>query len=213
MLKNNIGRALEASAGLEIPVPSTFTKSYEENVVSRKPLYSSSPRPWMYVFIFTMWLASLAWFQPRLLSLMDMAYNLPGWIALALFIAFIDFAWLYGLYNVGVIIFALGHRWFGNKPEAALARTELLDYPAVAILYTTCNDFVEESVLSCVRQDYPNYKVYILDDSSSPEYQAKVDAFAARYPGLAEVVRRPSREGFKAGNMNYGLSRVATQEP
>ena len=213
MLQNNTDRALVASAGLEMPVSSPIVKSYQEKAARRKLLYSTAPRPWMYVFIFGMWFASLAWFEPRLLQLMDMAYNAPSWIALALFIAFIDFAWLYGLYNVGVILFALGHRWFGHKPESALARTELLDHPAVAILYTTCNDFVEESVLSCVRQDYPNYTVYILDDSSSPEYQARVDAFAARFPGLAEVVRRPKREGFKAGNMNYCLSEAATEEP
>ena len=213
MLQNNTDRALVASAGVEMPVSSPIVKSYQEKAARRKLLYSTAPRPWMYVFIFGMWFASLAWFEPRLLQLMDMAYNAPSWIALALFIAFIDFAWLYGLYNVGVILFALGHRWFGHKPESALARTELLDHPAVAILYTTCNDFVEESVLSCVRQDYPNYTVYILDDSSSPEYQARVDAFAARFPGLAEVVRRPKREGFKAGNMNYCLSEAATEEP
>ncbi|MCO6490308.1 MAG: glycosyltransferase [Phaeodactylibacter sp.] len=213
MLQNNTDRALVASAGLEMPISPSILKNPRQKATRRKPLYAAAPRPWMYIFIFGMWLASLAWFQPRLLQLMDMAYNLPSWTALALFVAFIDFAWLYGLYNVGVILFAVGHRWFGHKPEAALARTELLDYPAVAILYTTCNDFVEESVLSCVQQDYPNYTVYMLDDSSSPEYQAKVDAFAARFPELVKVVRRPSREGFKAGNMNYGLGHVATEEP
>ncbi|MCB0566389.1 MAG: glycosyltransferase, partial [Phaeodactylibacter sp.] len=213
MLQKNTDRALATSAGLEIPISSTLINPYREQAARRKPLYAPAPRPWMYVFIFVMWVASLAWFEPRLLQLMEMAYNLPTWIALALFIAFIDFAWLYGLYNLGVIFFAIGHRWLGHKPEAALACSELLDHPAVAILYTTCNDFVEESVLSCVRQDYPNYTVYMLDDSSSPEHQGKVDAFAARYPELVTVVRRPNREGFKAGNMNYGLSHFATEEP
>lgn len=213
MIRNHIGRALIAGAGLEMPIPATIVKPYQEKAAKRKPLYSSAPRPWMYVFIFAMWVASLAWFEPRLLQLMGMAYNLPSWVALALFIAFIDFAWLYGLYNVGVILFAVGHRWFGHKPEAALLRTELLDYPGVALLHTVCNDFVEASALSCVQQDYPNYTVYILDDSASPEYQAKVDTFAARFPERVKVVRRPDRAGFKAGNLNYGLSQAATEEP
>ena len=43
------------------------------------------------------------------------------------------------------------------------------DVPAVALLYTTCNDFVEQSLLSCLRQDYRNFSLYILDDSSDPE--------------------------------------------
>ena len=114
---------------------------------------------------------------------------------------------------MGVILFAVGHRrWFGHKPETALARSELLEYPAVALLYTTCNDFVEESVLSCVQQDYPNYTVYMLDDSSSPEHQGKIDAFAARYPELVTVVRRPNR---KVSKPEYELwtSHFATEEP
>ncbi len=213
MIHKNTGRALAASAGLEMPVSRSIVKTHHDKAAARNALYTTAPRPWMYVFIFTMWIASLAWFQPRLLELMGMAYNTPSWIALALFIGFIDFAWLYGLYNVGVILFAVGHRWFGHKPEAALVRTGLLEYPAVALLHTVCNDFVEASALSCVQQDYPNFTVYILDDSSSPEYQARVDAFAARFPEVVKVVRRPNREGFKAGNMNYGLKHVATKEP
>lgn len=213
MIHKNTGRALAASAGLEMPVSRSIVKTHHDKAAARNALYTTAPRPWMYVFIFTMWIASLAWFQPRLLTLMDMAYNTPSWIALALFIAFIDFAWLYGLYNVGVILFALGHRWFGSKPEAALARTGLLGHPAVAILYTTRNDFSEKSALSCVQQDYPNFKAYILDDSSLPEFRRRIDAFASRFPEVVKVVRRPKWVGYKAGNMNYGLSHAATEEP
>ncbi|MEZ4893405.1 MAG: glycosyltransferase [Saprospiraceae bacterium] len=85
--------------------------------------------------------------------------------------------------------------------------------PAIALLYTTCNDFVEESVESCVRQHYNNYKVYILDDSSQQSFKDQVDAFAAEYPDRVTVVRRPDRKGFKAGNMNYGLANHAINEP
>lgn len=173
---------------------------------------STPPSFALYGFIFGMWLFAVIWFQPRLWLLMDMAYNTPSKIALMAFIGFINFAWLYGLYNIGIVLFAWFYQLFPKKLASA-PRIELKTFPSVAILYTTCNDFLEESVQSCVEQDYPSYKVYILDDSSNQVYKDQVDAFAAKYPGLVEVVRRPDRKAFKAGNMNHGLSRVATDEP
>ena len=129
-----------------------------------------------------------------------------------LFILFIDFAWLYGMYNMGVILFALIHRFFFQKPEVAISLAPATNFPEVAILYTTCNDFIESSVVSCVNQDYPNYHVYILDDSNDENCKAQVDAFAARYPGLVQVVRRPDRKAFKAGNLNHGLTHFAHEK-
>lgn len=171
----------------------------------------------MYIAIFSFWIASLIWFQPRLLLLLDMAYNLPSRLTLWLFIGFIDFAWLYGMYNIGVVVFASLYGFLGKKSPLAKLPDQLFaaatNQPPVALLYTTCNDFVEESVESCVRQEYPNYMVYILDDSSRAEYKERVDAFAAKYPGLVQVVRRPDRVAFKAGNMNYGLTHFAQNEP
>jgi len=173
---------------------------------------SIAPRSTLYLAVFASWLASVAWFEPRLLQLLDMAYNVPSWTALVLFILFINFAWLYGLYNICIVGFALYYR-FSGKAKQTVARAFSDNPPAVAILYTTCNDFVEESVRSCVRQDYPNYKVYMLDDSSDETFQRRIDDFAAEYPGLVTVVRRPDRKAFKAGNMNHGLSVAATEEP
>lgn len=176
-------------------------------------LMASPPSPVMYLTIFTAWILSLWWFQPRLLLLLDMAYNLPSRIALWTFIGFIDFAWLYGMYNIGVVAFATLYGFFGKKsPLAKLPYDPTLvatAKPPVAILYTTCNDFLEESVESCVRQDYPNYKVYILDDSSQQGFKDRVNTFAAQYPDLVQVVRRPDRKAFKAGNMNHGLAQFA----
>jgi cellulose synthase/poly-beta-1,6-N-acetylglucosamine synthase-like glycosyltransferase len=176
-------------------------------------LMAAAPNPVMYLTIFTAWIASLLWFQPRLLMLLDMAYNLPSRIALWTFIGFIDFAWLYGMYNIGVVAFATLYGLLGKKSPLSKVPAVATAQPPVAILYTTCNDFVEESVASCVRQDYPNYTVYMLDDSSQQEFTDRVDAFAAQYPDLVKVVRRPDRKAFKAGNMNYGLANFAINEP
>ncbi len=173
---------------------------------------SQNPKPYLYWTIIGAWIILLLWFQPRLWALTDMAYDLPSLLTLLLFIIFIDFAWLYGMYNIGVIIFALIHRYFYYKPEVAISLQPQTKHPAVAILYTTCNDFVEASAKSCVLQDYASYHVYILDDSSDATEQEKIDLFAARYPDIITVVRRPDRKAFKAGNLNHGLTHFAHEK-
>lgn len=161
------------------------------------------PKANMYLFIFAAWLFCLAWFMPRLLQLLSIATNIAGWIALAVLIVFISIAWLYGIYNIAIVLFSIYYRKF---KKSIAVDVSLKSAPAVALLYTTCNDFSKESVLSCVKQDYPAYTVYILDDSSDEESKKNVDAFAAQYPELVKVIRRNNRHAFKAGNLNHALA-------
>ena len=213
MLQNNKERGLLASSSMEFPLHTHYPVVDHPSEITTKGLLSQNPKPWLYVSILIAWGLSLAWFQPRLWQLMEASYSWGSWLALLTFIIFIDFAWLYGFYNIGVVLFSFIHEWFSDKPEKALTKATLLEFPAVAILYTTYNDFIEESVVSCVNQDYPNFTVYILDDSTHAEYQAKVDAFASQYPERVKVIRRSDRVAFKAGNMNHGLRHFATEEP
>ena len=171
---------------------------------------SNSPRPHLYLFIFLGWVGSLIYFHTRLWRLLDLAHSPFSWGAILFFIVFTELAWLYGFYNLGVVIFAriyLARR----RQDESVALTG--PPPAVAILYTTCNDFVESSADSCVAQEYPNFTVYLLDDSSLPGFKQRVDAFAARHPERVRVVRRGDRNGYKAGNINHALTQAATQEP
>ncbi|MGH9932169.1 MAG: glycosyltransferase, partial [Pyrinomonadaceae bacterium] len=115
-------------------------------------------------------------------------------------------------YNVAVMIFGTIYRR-RHSSQMTFATRLPAEPPAVAVLYTTCNDFVAASARSCVDQDYPEFTVYVLDDSSEQEYQRRVDDFAAQYPERVRVVRRPDRHGFKAGNINHGLTEVAASEP
>lgn len=193
---------------MSIPLKTVRPQALQVSDTSVRQM-AAAPSPAMYITIFTAWIASLIWFQPRLLMLLDMTYSVPSRMAIWTFIFFIDFAWLYGMYNLGVVSFATLYGLLGKKSPLALTPNVKTAQPPVAILYTTCNDFVEESVVSCVRQNYPNYTVYILDDSSRQEFKDRIDAFAAQYPGLVQVVRRPDRKAFKAGNMNYGLANFA----
>jgi cellulose synthase/poly-beta-1,6-N-acetylglucosamine synthase-like glycosyltransferase len=170
------------------------------------------PRPHLYLAILIAWALTLLWFHPRLTGLLDMAESTWAWISVAYFIAFSELAWLYGLYNIGVVTFAAFYRRRPltlPEPEAPVLDESL---PPVAVLYTTYNDFVEDSARSCVELRYPRHHVYLLDDSTLPDSRQRVDEFASRYPGRVTVVRRPDRTGYKAGNLNHALS-TAVREP
>lgn len=169
------------------------------------------PKATMYVFIFLTWIASLIWFEPRLLQLLNMATNPLQYFSLLIFIVFIDFAWLYGIYNIGIVAFAIRYK-LARKNDGVVPEITLTSYPPVAILYTTCNDFVEASAVSCIEQDYPDYKVYLLDDSTDECCKKMVDDFASRDKERIVVVRRPDRKAFKAGNLNYALTNVAKEK-
>ncbi len=171
---------------------------------------ANPPRSTMFVTILVSWIASVIWFHPRLVLLLDMATGLGSWMSLAFFIVFVEVAWLYGFYNIWVVLFAKWYHWQEENPPTA-SPVQMTPLPSVAILYTTYNDFIEASALSCVAQDYASYTVYILDDSTLPSYQQRVDAFAATYPDRVQVVRRVDRAGFKAGNLNHALENFALE--
>ena len=164
----------------------------------------------MFLVLFTTWFAALAWFGPRLLESMGAATGPVSTFAQAYFVVFVCIAWLYGIYNLSVVLFATIDKVlsrFASKDEVATDRN--FSQP-VAVLYTTCNDFVEAGAASCSRLDYENFKVYILDDSSDRHYKQRVDRFARSHDNVV-VVRRPDRKGFKAGNLNHALSTVVTE--
>jgi cellulose synthase/poly-beta-1,6-N-acetylglucosamine synthase-like glycosyltransferase len=196
------------TSAVALPLPDGTLSERQAPRTTPAPAGAKGASAHMYLAVFGTWLLTLAWFHPRLAGLLDMADSLTGKVALGFFVVFTEVAWLYGLFNVGVIVFAVVYRWL-SRGEAVPAPLTAAEAPAVAVLYTTCNDFVEKSALSCVQQDYPHFTVYLLDDSSNPAYRAQVDAFAARHPGRVKVVRRADRRGFKAGNLNNALGKVA----
>lgn len=96
---------------------------------------------------------------------------------------------------------------FIAKPKIILPEVETSKCARVAILYLTMNDFREEAVISCLNQDYPDFDVYILDDSADMEWQSRVEQFALLHKRV-KVIRRQNRENFKAGNLNHVLEQI-----
>jgi membrane glycosyltransferase len=168
------------------------------------------PRPHFYLTVLAIWLGAVAWFHPHFNALLGLGDTLTAKLAVWFFVLFIDIAWAYAAYNIAVIAFGTWYRR-GAESRAAEAVPEPAELPAVALLYTTCNDFAEEPVRSCMAQDYSRYRVYILDDSTDEAYRQRIDAFAAQYADRVHVVRRRDRRGFKAGNLNHALSTIARE--
>jgi len=168
--------------------------------------------PALFLCVFGVWALALYWFHPRLWSLTELGTEAWSKASIAYFVIFAELAWLYGIYNIAIVTFAAIYRTYDR--ERFLRSTGMVlpcSGTPVAILYTTCNDFVENSARSCIEQAYSNFHLYILDDSSDPGFQARVDAFAATSPDRITVVRRRDRRAAKAGNLNHALAEIVRE--
>ncbi|MDH3760026.1 MAG: glycosyltransferase [Gammaproteobacteria bacterium] len=184
--------------------PWSQQKRFIRNLACRSPVF--------YLTVLSLWLLTVYWFHDRLFGLTQSATGIVTTTSLMYFVIFTQIAWLYGIYNLAVVVFSSlvirrqkADDETGNSCAVARSNTP------VAVLYTTCNDFVLESAVSCLAMKYANFKIYILDDSSDPAYREKIDRFASLNRKRVQVVRRPNRRGFKAGNLNYALKHVVRE--
>ena len=84
------------------------------------------------------------------------------------------------------------------RPDPLPRLDTLSRQPRVALLYLTCDDYVWSSLAAIGNQSYEALDCYVLDDSRNPLPLECV-------PTPAIVVRRATRAGFKAGNINHWL--------
>jgi len=157
-------------------------------------------RNYMLLSILVWWLLILFWFNPRLFSLFSYADSVSAKIALSLFIFSLDIFWLFGTYFTMLFVFTLL-----SKKRLQPALLDLSNQPKVAILYMTMNDFQHEAALSCVSQDYQNFHLFILDDSTEKDMMLEADRFKEKFPEKVTVIRRDNRKGFKAGSANNAM--------
>lgn len=85
--------------------------------------------------------------------------------------------------------------------------------PPIAILYPTRNDFREPSAESCLALTYPDFHLFILDDGKDPAIRRRIDTWAVTRAGRTTVVRRDNARGYKAGNLNHTLLKIAGDYP
>jgi cellulose synthase/poly-beta-1,6-N-acetylglucosamine synthase-like glycosyltransferase len=164
--------------------------------------------PMMIGSFLCMWALSLILFGPRLFRIIATSKNIIEFLLLFTFCLIIIIFWLLACYYVAVALFSLWSRTLTFPPVSPGRQ-----YPKVAILYPTCNDFQIEAATSCLNQDYPNFHLYLLDDSNDDEFRMQVNEFHALNPETTTIIRRPTRQGFKAGNLNYALRGAAANYP
>jgi len=165
----------------------------------------------VYILILSVWgILSFFGIYSFVKNIQDMYSWKQGFIValLVLNMIFIVYFWLNGTKD---IIYTLFY-YIKEKKRRHSEETKILEMPLkeryknskVFLLYCTCNDFIEDSLLKSMQQTYKNIEVVILDDSKEQKYIDRINTFAVQHS--VEVVRREDREGFKAGNLNNFLN-------
>lgn len=165
--------------------------------------------PAVYLLILGLWLGLLtATFHP--LTVTVLAAGQEDFFVLALVListACIAYFWLNGVKDIVYTLFYyLRRRHVGKVPQKGLWKQLGSPEPRVALVYCTYNDFNADSLRASMFQEYKNYKVVILDDSTEKPYMQAVDDFASKWN--ITVVRRKNHAGFKAGNLNNYLQQA-----
>lgn len=115
---------------------------------------------------------------------------------------------LHGLHRVALLT-----AWLRRRRAAPPAPPPPAEWPKVLVQLPVYNerDVVARLVDAVADLDYPKDKleIQLLDDSTDDTARAAAPALArARAAGLdVRVLRRPTREGFKAGALAWGLAR------
>ena len=184
-----------------------------EGKQSRKtPHDAMAKSPALYITMLVLWvvLATLLWisFVPKIINVpffagknISLGVQIGARVLLVFNGLFISYFWLNGVKD---FIYVVWYYIFRNKllkRYYSVIDTDVSHaQDKVLMAYCTCNDFDGSSLEKCLKQTYPNVDTVILDDSTDEGYKAAVDEFAEKH-GI-KVVRRQSREGFKAGNIN-----------
>lgn len=154
----------------------------------------------MYLALLVLWPLILFWFNPRLFLLFSDANSILAKATLASFIFCLDMFWFFGTFYTMLFVFTLF-----SKKKVRLTPLDPSNQPKVAILYMTMNDFQNQAALSCINQDYQNFHLFILDDSTEQEMMTEANCFREKFPEKVTVIRRKDRIGFKAGSVNNAL--------
>lgn len=123
-----------------------------------------------------------------------------------IFFAFETCAIVYTLISIAILL-----RWRDRSAEAdrQMQRLQAADYwPPVDIFICTYNEpleVIEKSIVLALAIDYPDFTVWVLDDTRRDWLRTYCATLGARY------LTRPDNKGAKAGNLNNGLRRTARE--
>ena len=117
----------------------------------------------MYVVLLILWAAGSLALALRLSVAFVETPNLIGKITLVVLGGHLEIFWYYAANHWVYFLFRHIHTY--PIMHAQLPQTNTSQ--RVAVLYTTADDFVYESALTCVEQHYSNYHIFLLDDGTS----------------------------------------------
>ena len=179
----------------------------KRDVMKKSPaLYITMLVIWTVLTVFLWWnflpkIVDVPFVRGRAVSL---GVEIGARVLLAFNGVFISYFWLNGVKDFIYVI------WYYIFRKRMLARyhdvieTDISNATdKVLMAYCTCNDFDGRSLEESMRQSYPFVTTVILDDSTKESMREEIDEFAQKH-GI-KVVRRGSRDGFKAGNINHYL--------
>ena len=121
------------------------------------------------------------------------------------FFAFEALAIIYTLMSI-VILFRNVDR--SRQADAGQRKMEREGFPAVDVFICTYDEpleIVEKSILTSLALDYPNFTVWVLDDTRRTWLRDYCEAAGARY------ITRDNNRHAKAGNLNNGLAVTARE--
>lgn len=173
-------------------------------------------KPTLYIIVFAVWAGCAALLAVCLAQLLPAVAGEPWRRGLIIALLALNTAILAALWlgSIKDLVFSLAYALRRKALKRALQRqaaegeralAEAAEpLPRVLLLYCTCNDFNEQALSRCRRQNYGNCKTVILDDSTDPACKRAAAKYALHHSNV-EVVRRQDRSGYKAGNLNNYL--------
>lgn len=161
-------------------------------------------QPHMLLSIVSFWMILNFYFWPRYTLVIQGKLHRYESVLSSIVVFWIVLSSFYASYHLMSFLFSL----LARRNEDGVFR-DYTSEPPVAILYTCMNDLKEKAVAACLAQNYPNFSVYILDDSTIATEQNRVDALRNKYAERVSIIRRKNRKGFKAGNLNFTLHNIA----
>ena len=173
-------------------------------------------KPTLYIIVFAVWAGCAALLAFCLAQMIPAVAGEPWRRGLIIALLSLNTAILAALWlgSIKDLVFSLAYALRRKALTRALQRQAAegeralagaaQPLPRVLLLYCTCNDFNEQALSRCRRQNYGNFKTVILDDSTDPAYKRAAAKYALHHSNV-EVVRRQDRSGYKAGNLNNYL--------
>lgn len=175
-------------------------------VAGRLDSFMLPKKPYVVAFTLVTWLILSAANFGSFDATIPREFGVWTHLALLSFYGWFMLFWLWGLHT-------FAHHLLSFIPAAIQPRAGAAQPDApVAIIYTVCDDFDPKACASALGQTHPWTRLLICDDSADPACRAAIDRWAQSQSVPVLVVRRPTRQGFKAGNLNYALAHYVEEE-